>query len=347
MHIRKLLFVFIFLAFPAGALPWSGGYGDPLVLPNGPDAADPAVIHVDGRYYLYPTTDKLRVECWSSADLSEWIYEGVVWGPSPEGSWNDAKVWAPDVFHYNDQFYLYYTANNKIGVAVADDPTGPFIDFFDQPFIGSGFGGSLMPAIDAHVFLDDDGRLYMYCTGYIPFSSIRVREMSDPLTLVGDWQYLISPKITSWEMFINEGPWMLKHEDIYYLMYSGSGANLPTYALGYATADNPMGPFVKFEGNPILSLDWDNEIYGPGHNSVARGVDGELLMFYHTKTDAGIGWDREIRINPIAFNDDGRIYVVGNQTDADSLNDDDDLIDLDNDYRTIDATDDQFEGACG
>ena len=36
---------------------------------------------------------------------------------------------------------------------------------------------------------------------------------------------------------------MLKHRGIYYLMYSGSGANGPEYAIGYATSVVTHGPF--------------------------------------------------------------------------------------------------------
>ena len=46
---------------------------------------------------------------------------------------------------------------------------------------------------------------------------------------------------------------MLKHNGTYYLMYSGSGANGPEYAIGYATSESPLGPFTKFAGNPIAS----------------------------------------------------------------------------------------------
>ena len=114
----------------------SPSYGDPLDLPGAEAAADPSVIRVNDTYYLYPTSSWDRIECWSSEDFGSWTYEGAVWGPADEGSWNDQGLWAPDVLPYEGHYYLYYTANQRIGVAVADSPTGPFEDVYDHPFIG-------------------------------------------------------------------------------------------------------------------------------------------------------------------------------------------------------------------
>ena len=325
---------------------WAGGpnYGEPIDLPNNEFAADPSVIRVGDRYYLYPTTTGVSVECWSSTDLENWTYEGVVWGPAEPGSWNDGGVWAPDVFQYEGKFYLYYTANMKIGVAVADEPTGPFVDVYDHPFIGGGYGNTAGKSIDAHVFQDDDGSLYIYCTTYIPVSAIRVSRMIDPVTVVGDWQLVVVPNLLSWELHICEGPWMVKHGGIYYLMYSGNGANLPLYAIGYATATNPMGPFEKYEGNPILHVDWEHEFYGPGHNSVVTDDQGTMWMFYHTKVEPTIGWERVVRKNKLAFDTEGNMYVVLDDDDDVS---DDDVSDDDTDDDTSADDDSGEDEGCG
>ena len=74
---------------------------------------------------------------------------------------------------------------------------------------------------------------------------------------------------------------MLKRDGVYYLMYSGTGADSPNYAIGYATADSPRGPFKKYSGNPIVQR--SEGIYGPGHHCVVTGPDGKLWMVYHQK----------------------------------------------------------------
>lgn len=317
-------------------------YGPEIDLPGTQYAADPAVIRFEEIYYLYPTTTGISVECWSSSNLETWTYEGVVWGPAQPGAWNDAEVWAPDVFEHEDLFYLYYTANKRIGVAVADNPAGPFIDVYDHPFIGVGYGDSLFYSIDANVFKDDDGSLYMYATCYIPVSSIRVRPMSDPVTLSGQWQIILIPEILSWEFVILEGPWMLKHNQVYYLMYSGNMANRNVYALGYATSNDPLGPFVKYENNPILRADNDYDFFGPGHHSVVPDENQNLWMFYHTKIEPTEGWSRKVRKNRIGFTPSDEITVFLDDDDDnndDNDNDNDDNNDNDNDDDNNDDND--------
>jgi len=294
---------------PGPVLPSEPQYGEVIDLPGAFMAADPTVIEVDGTWYIYPTTTTVSVECWSSTNFEAWDYEGVVWGPGEPGAWNDAKVWAPDVFQQEGLFYLYYTANMKIGVAVADDPTGPFADVYDHPLLGGGYGGVAFNTIDAHMFRDADGALYLYATGYMPLTFLRVFPMADPVTVGGDWEFLFAANPLNWELFVVEGPWLIVRDDLYYLMYSGHGGDRPQYSIGYATATGPMGPFTRYEGNPILKADEAYEFWGPGHNSVTTGPDGDLWAFYHTKDCENVGWERHMRRNRLAFTDDGRLYV--------------------------------------
>jgi len=90
-------------------------------------------------------------------------------------------------------------------------------------------------------------------------------------------------------------------------MYSGSGANRPDYAIGYATASSPMGPFTKYRGNPIAKQ--GNGVFGPGHHCVVTGPDGKLWMVYHQQNSARIGWARFLAIDPLWFDEQGVIHV--------------------------------------
>jgi len=113
--------------------------------------ADPAVIRHDGVYYLYATGDvdgDNGTRVFTSTNLVDWERGPVVFRPG------QPHVWAPDVWRdpASGRFYLYYTVNQTVGVAEAGGPRGPFQavrKFFDQ-------------AIDAHLFRDDDGALYLY-----------------------------------------------------------------------------------------------------------------------------------------------------------------------------------------
>jgi len=326
-------------------------YGAPLALPGAETAADPAVIEVDGTYYLYVTSSYVDIECWASEDLVQWRYEGVAWAQAPAGAWNDQDVWAPEVHTDGESFYLYYAANMMIGVARADAPTGPFSDVYDHPFVGGGYGGVNGLAIDAHVFRDDDDRLYFYFAGYQPFSVVRVARMSDMVTIDGEPATLVKPGIVNWELFVTEAPWIVKHDGVYYLMYSGYGADRVNYAVGYATADDPLGPFAEYADNPILYKDVVAGFYGPGHNGTLVDPDGALQIVYHTKVAPTIGWDRQIRINQLCFTAAGRMYVGFDgctQTDED----DDDTVDddaADDDVAPVDddEDDEDDDDGCG
>ncbi len=254
---------------------------------------DPTVIFYKGKYYLYPTGDNHGYDVYVSSDLIHWKKGPRVFR-SDEGS-----VWAPDVFHNpaDGKFYLSYTANKRVGVAVADWPDG---DFTDRGILVDN-------AIDANMFLDDDGRYYLY---YVEFPAFRiwVQPMETPFQKNGKPVRLIEPT-EPWEksqQAITEAPWMLKHDGTYYLLYSGGGSYTDDYAIGYATSKSPLGPFVKHHGNPIMKK--GNGVYGPGHCATIRTPDGRLWMVYHQKKDTSRGWDRIICIDPIWFDYKGVLH---------------------------------------
>jgi len=280
-------------------------YRNPLLTEGSP--ADPDVILVDGTYYLYPTTHGDGYDAWSSTDLVNWKFRGSVF-KAPSGG-----AWAPDVYHNkrgDGKFYLYYTVSGpnapphgpfgkQVGVAVSDSPIGPFEN---KKVLAEG-------AIDAHLFQDEDGRLYLYYVEIENGFKILVVRMADPLTKKGEAVEVLRPT-ESWEMAsgdVTEGPFMLKHKGIYYLMYSGTGADSPNYAIGYATSKSPMGPFEKYAGNPIAHR--ANGIYGPGHHCVVTGPDGKLWMVYHQKVDDGTNYQRFVALDPIWFDDAGKLHA--------------------------------------
>jgi beta-xylosidase len=90
------------------------------------------------------------------------------------------------------------------------------------------------------------------------------------------------------------------------MIYSGTGANTPNYAVGYATAKSPMGPFVKHPGNPIIQR--GGGVFGPGHGCVIRDAKGGLWHVYHQQQDEQIGWKRFVCIDPLWFDDKGVLH---------------------------------------
>jgi len=263
-------------------------YTNPILDIKQGGGADPAVLLVNDTYYFYSTNGGLNV--FASKDL-------VHWRKGPQVLPDDFKgIWAPEVYHHPEdgRFYMYYTKRYKIGVAVADRPDGMFRDL----------GLLAINGIDAHPFRDDDGRLYLYFTNTPSFTMYCVpmkspTETGGPVTkcfeISHDWERHSFP--------INEGPWMLKKDGVYYLLYSGSDAQSIYYAVGYATGPTPIGPFTKYPGNPVFQ-DLPN-VYGPGHGSVTRDRAGQLWHLYHQKVDTKKGWARDICLDAVAFDEHG------------------------------------------
>jgi xylan 1,4-beta-xylosidase len=285
----------------------SATYSNPLLTENNP--ADPDVLLYQGKYYLYATTHGKGYDVYTSTDLVNWKNEGLAFN-DPRGG-----AWAPDLFHNargDGKFYLYYTDNNpdpssthanpphkQIGVAVADHPTGPFED--KKVFV--------IDAIDAHVFEDSDGKLYLYYADISNGFRIMGQTMSDPLTPIGEPVELLRP-IEPWEKaagHVTEGPFLLKHDGVYYLMYSGSGADSPHYAIGYATSKSPLGSFKKYAENPIAKR--TDSVIGPGHHCVVTSPQGDLWMLYHQKWDAKTNFNRFLALDKIWFDTDGVLHA--------------------------------------
>ncbi|MCC7493632.1 MAG: family 43 glycosylhydrolase [Fimbriimonadaceae bacterium] len=271
-------------------------YRNPLIDYHG--AADPFCLRHDGKYYLYPTTDGQGYDVFVSDDLVSWQQHPKCY-TDPRGG-----AWAPEVLRWSrdGKFYLYYTVNHPgggklVGVAKGDSPLGPFTDVRTLA-VGS---------IDAHVFEDVDGSLYLYHVALPGGFRIVGQKLSDPVTIAGEPVELIRPTVP-WEMakgHVTEGPFMLLHNGVYYLTYSGSGADGPDYGIGYATARSPLGPFTKYANNPIARR--RDGLYGPGHHSVVPGPDGRLWLVYHQQRTTKVGWDRFVALDPLWFNPDGTL----------------------------------------
>lgn len=135
-------------------------FGDPFVL------YEPA----DQHFYMYGTGGGARdgFGVYVSPDLAEWQYAGQVYHGNTADSWCTGSFWAPEAYKIEDRYFLFYSAqwrdnptneleNFRIGVAAADRPTGPFQDLRNSPLFNPGY-----PIIDANLFVDNDGRNYLY-----------------------------------------------------------------------------------------------------------------------------------------------------------------------------------------
>jgi beta-xylosidase len=278
------------------------------------DFPDPHVILVDDTYYAYSTTvSPSNIRVITSQDLVNWEDLGDALPALPKWSiLNSGYTWAPGVMQIEDQFVMYYVAREKevdkqcIGVATSEDPDGPFTDPNEEAFICQGdLGGS----IDAYPYRDDDGKLYLFwkndgnCCGLEV--ALWVQELSaDGLTLVGEPVKLIV-RDQPWERPLIENPAMVKHDDKYYLFYSGNWWESHEYAIGYAVCETVTGPCEKPLSEPWFQF--NPPVMGPGGESFFTDLKGNLWMAYHAWTGADVGYPsgkRSLHIDLVTFEDD-------------------------------------------
>jgi beta-xylosidase len=336
----------------------------PLELNNPLEVAfgDPYILKAsDGNYYMVGTggvPDGFKM--YSSTDLADWKDEGRIYQGNTETSWNVANFWAPELYEHNGRFYLFFSAdwrvnpegeleNFRIGAAVADSVTGPYVDLFNRPLFDPGY-----PVIDANLLFEDD-RVYLYysrCCYEHPVESelsrwARSEGLFDEIeeswiygvelkpdfsAIIGEPQLLLRPPVamddpqTVWESRsvtsgeVNrrwtEGSYIFKKEGTYYMMYSSNYYGGKYYAVGYATASSPLGPFQKAPSNPVLEKNTEKGgiVTGTGHNSVTFAPDGEsMLCVYHGRTSE-TGDQRVVFIDRMEILDDGTLVVHGPTT---------------------------------
>jgi arabinan endo-1,5-alpha-L-arabinosidase len=264
------------------------------------DFPDPDVLLVDGVYYAYATnTEPYNIQVSSSTDLVNWSDVREALPSLPR--WARLEfgfVWAPDVSMTDDGYLMYYVARYKvgqggtqcIGAAVSESPEGPFKPVGDEPFICQiEEGGS----IDPTTFIDDDGERYVLWKndgnsgGGITW--LYIQPVSDDgLTLEGEPTRLIRAD-QAWEGILVEAPTLWKHEDQYYLFYSANAYDSPNYGVGYAVADEVLGPYEKPSSQPLLKTSIREGIVGPGGQDIVLDAEGDTWMLFHQWQGGGTG----------------------------------------------------------
>jgi len=263
------------------------------------------VVQHNGEFIAYATNEGVNVPMLTSRDLVNWTpvtdpaRPGKRADALPElGAWaKEGFTWAPEVFQIAGRWMLYYTASNPkldmqcLGVAVADDPKGPFRDPLGVPLVcQKELGGT----IDANVLRDQDGKLYIYYKNDgnrigRPTAIWGQQLAPDGLSVIGQPVQLITHR-EKWKYRVVEAPTMVRTPGGYQMFYSAGffgwkpeEHRLSPYSMGYATCAGPLGPCVDAPDNPILHSFNDREagcISGPGHQSIFE-ANGRTYLSFH------------------------------------------------------------------
>jgi len=108
-----------------------------------------------------------------------------------------------------------------------------------------------------------------------PIRGQRIAE--DGRALLGESKIVLCNDL-DWEGHLIEGPFVTRQEGRYWLFYAGNDFSTPSYGIGVAVADDPLGPYTK-QGEPLLRS--TREWTAPGHPSVAPGLDDKPQLFFH------------------------------------------------------------------
>ena len=274
--------------------------------------ADPSGhVWEDGRMYLYTSHDQeCQEDFWmkdwytfSSNDLVNWTNHGP--SLSVEGlTWADNFAWAPDAAYKDGKYYLVFPAGTGfkdrknpenstkwmgIGVAVSDSPTGPFSDAIGGPLWREPY------ANDPSLFIDDDGRAYLYFHGRD--SDYSVFEMADDMLSVKG--PMVRMDMGGYEPKM-EGPWVFKRNGVYYFTMPENNR-----VRCYYTGRSPRGPWT-YQG-VIMEAEGENN----NHHSIVE-YQGQWILFYHRwlDIDSACGKQRHVAAEFLHFNEDGTIRPV-------------------------------------
>lgn len=332
----------------------SYGDGNPLMTQH--FGADPFVMVYKDRVYVYMTGDFLQtddagnpqkmtyrpintIRILSSSDLSNWTDHGEVKAAGGEGAapWA-ACSWAPAAAYResgeNTKFFLYFAnSGNGIGVLVADSPTGPFRDPLGGPLVSRSTpncGEKEVPWLfDPAVFVDDDGKAWLYFGGGIPNqqyanprSARAVQLGEDMISLAGDPVMIDAPY-----MFEDSG--INKIDGLYYYSYctnfnvpadAGEKLGINNAEIAYMTSKNPLGPFGfqrSILKNPGVIFGVGQE-GGNNHHCLFRFRDRWYIAYHARILEAAMGFDlgcRNSNIDEVRVTPDGTIApITGTRT---------------------------------
>jgi len=240
--------------------------------------------------------------------------------------WAGRQLWDCEVARKDGKYYMYFPLKDKndifrIGVAISDSPTGPFVPQPD-PIKGS---YSIDPAI-----LEEDGKYYMYFGGlwggqmqrykdnkalesaYLPegkevsIPARVVRLSEDMLEFAEEPKPVVivdeegKPLTADNPYRFFEASWMHKYNGKYYFTYSTGD----THYLCYAIGDNPYGPFT-YKGvilTPVVG--WTT------HHSIVE-FGGKWWLFHHDSVPSGgKTWLRSLKVCELKYNEDGTIQTI-------------------------------------
>ncbi len=267
--------------------------------------ADPAVVNFRGKYYMFVTRSH---GYWVSEDMSRWEFI------RPQ-SWYFSGSNAPAAAVKDDKILVYGDPSGRGPVIETDNPE---LGDWKTNFAVMNPPGGIQ---DPNIFVDDNERVYLYEESSNKWPIRGVELDADNFYIPMGEQvdlFNLDPENHGWERFgqdhrsdldpFIEGPWMVKHNNTYYLEYGAPGTQWNVYADGVYTSDNPLGPFKYAPYNPIAYKP-GGFLKGSGHGSTVQDNNDNYWHFSTMAISVNYKFERRLGMFPAGFEPDGQMYV--------------------------------------
>ncbi|MBN1950265.1 MAG: family 43 glycosylhydrolase [Bacteroidales bacterium] len=270
--------------------------------PSRREAADPTMVRFKDMYLLFASKSG---GYWYSTDLANWTFIQTEQIPVEE--------YAPTVVAIKDTLYFLASSSEKNTLYKSADPLSGKWSIARETME--------IPLWDPALFLDDDGRLYLYwgCSDRNPLYGVELDYAANfsfigqPVTLKypnpgqfgwevpGDYNTLLQQ--APWI----EGAWVNKHDGKYYLQYAGPGTEYKSYSDGVYVSDHPLGPFEPQAHNPFAYKP-EGFAAGAGHGSTFMDKYGNYWHIGTMTISQKHMFERRLGIFPTFFDEQGTLY---------------------------------------
>ncbi|MBM6921141.1 family 43 glycosylhydrolase [Phocea massiliensis] len=272
--------------------------------------ADPEARFYEGKYYIYVTrsfTDykaQMNLDAFSSVDGEHWEkHEGII--QMEDFPWVWRAVWAPTIIEKNGKYFLIFAVNDiqsdaeegGLIIAASDSPAGPFTKWMDGHLIDRFINGA--QPIDAHLFKDDDGTVYLYYGGWKHCNVAIMNEEMNGFVPMADGS--IFKEITP-DGYV-EGPCMLKRNGVYHFMWSEGNWGDGSYRVRTAVCETPFA----VTGTPYTILSAQEGVAeGPGHHGFLQlpGTDEWKIVYHRRNIGDKEAGNRMLCIDDLLFDGD-------------------------------------------
>ncbi|MBO5859626.1 MAG: family 43 glycosylhydrolase [Clostridia bacterium] len=252
---------------------------------------DPFVLVENGKYYLYGTRGKTTwtkaygLDVYVSDDLENWS-DPIECFSLPENFWADKEIWAPEVYKYKNNFYMFVSfrsdsRNRGTQILKSDSPEGPFLPFTEGPVTPEDW-----VCLDGTFYIDNDGKPYMvFCHEWVQTidGEIHAMPLTDDLSApAGEPILLFKASEPFWadksrDTFVTDGPFIYRTKNGKLMMiWSTSTQSGYTQAIAVSDSGKIDGEWIHQK--PLFDKDG-------GHGMIFDDLNGKKFLILHSPNE--------------------------------------------------------------